>query len=165
MKTVVVNVLITICEAVAVGIGVVGLCALEQFALICDLVAVGVFLAGIEALVLYLELVREAVVVGVPVVPGGEIASGAEVGVRANWFTAVGVEVSKNGRTEILRANSEVIVSGGGINSPKLLLQSGIGPKDHLSEHNIKVVADVPGEHHGRSELAHASSEAKSRAA
>lgn len=58
---------------------------------------------------------------------------------------AVGVEVSKKGRREILKTSREVIVSAGGINSPKLLLQSGIGPKDHLSQHNIKVVADIPG--------------------
>ncbi len=33
---------------------------------------------------------------------------------------------------EVLRANREVIVSSGAIGSPKLLLQSGIGPADHL---------------------------------
>jgi choline dehydrogenase len=38
-----------------------------------------------------------------------------------------------------------VIVSGGTIGSPQLLMVSGIGPANHLREHGIDVVADVPG--------------------
>ena len=55
---------------------------------------------------------------------------------------AVGV-VLKGG--EVVRARSEVIVSAGSINSPKLLMLSGIGPGAHLARHGIEVRADRPG--------------------
>lgn len=58
---------------------------------------------------------------------------------------AVGVEiVGKNG-VEIVRADREVLVSSGAIGSPKLLLQSGIGPADHLKSVGVKVQHDLPG--------------------
>ena len=57
---------------------------------------------------------------------------------------AVGVEVESGGET--YRVEAELtILSGGAINSPQLLMLSGVGPADHLSEHSIPVVADVPG--------------------
>nr|WP_278422781.1 GMC family oxidoreductase N-terminal domain-containing protein [Brucella anthropi] len=46
---------------------------------------------------------------------------------------------------EVLRANREVIVSSGAIGSPKLLLQSGIGPADHLKKLGVNVKHDLPG--------------------
>lgn len=58
---------------------------------------------------------------------------------------AVGVEISQGGKTQILDANIEVIVSASAINSPKLLMHSGIGPAAHLAEHGIDVVADRAG--------------------
>ena len=58
---------------------------------------------------------------------------------------AVGVEIERGGRKEIVRANREVIVSASSINSPKLLMLSGIGPAAHLAEHGIDVMADRPG--------------------
>jgi choline dehydrogenase-like flavoprotein len=60
---------------------------------------------------------------------------------------AIGVEiVDKPGaQPQILRAEVEVVVSSGAIGSPKLLLQSGIGPADHLKSVGIKVVHDLPG--------------------
>ena len=58
---------------------------------------------------------------------------------------AVGVEVRHSGRTEVIRASGEVIVAASSINSPKLLMLSGIGPAAHLAEHGIEVVADRPG--------------------
>jgi choline dehydrogenase-like flavoprotein len=42
-------------------------------------------------------------------------------------------------------ATREVIVCGGAIESPKLLMLSGVGPADHLRQHGIPVVADLPG--------------------
>lgn len=58
---------------------------------------------------------------------------------------AVGVEVSRGGKVEVIRATAEVIVAASSINSPKLLMLSGIGPAAHLSEMGIPVVADRPG--------------------
>ena len=58
---------------------------------------------------------------------------------------AVGVEVLRGGKTEVLRASGEVIIAASSINSPKLLMLSGIGPAAHLAEHGIDVVADRPG--------------------
>lgn len=46
---------------------------------------------------------------------------------------------------EVLHANREVIVSSGAIGSPKLLLQSGIGPADHLKKAGVNVRHDLPG--------------------
>lgn len=58
---------------------------------------------------------------------------------------AVGVEYRRHGRTHVVRADVEVIVSGGAINSPHLLMLSGVGPGAHLREHGIDVVVDSPG--------------------
>lgn len=58
---------------------------------------------------------------------------------------AVGVEVERGGRIEVVRARREVILAASSINSPKLLLLSGIGPAAQLAEHGIDVVADRPG--------------------
>lgn len=58
---------------------------------------------------------------------------------------AIGVEVERKGRIEIIKARKEVIVSASSINSPKILMHSGIGPAAHLAEHGINVIADRPG--------------------
>jgi choline dehydrogenase len=58
---------------------------------------------------------------------------------------AVGVEYLQNGERKIARANREVILAGGAINSPQLLQLSGVGPGALLAEHGIPVVADLPG--------------------
>jgi len=58
---------------------------------------------------------------------------------------AVGVEVKRGAATEIIRAQREVVLAASSINSPKLLMLSGIGPAAHLAEHGIEVVADRPG--------------------
>ena len=58
---------------------------------------------------------------------------------------AVGVEVARGGRVEVIRARREVVLAASSINSPKLLMLSGIGPAAHLAEHGIAVVADRPG--------------------
>jgi len=58
---------------------------------------------------------------------------------------AVGVEWLENGVMHQARATREVILSGGAVNSPQLLMLSGIGPADHLRAHGIAVIADLPG--------------------
>ena len=58
---------------------------------------------------------------------------------------ATGVEVARGGKIEVIEAGREVIVAASSINSPKILMLSGIGPAAHLKEHGIEVVADRPG--------------------
>ncbi|TGZ54850.1 Uncharacterized protein DBV15_01942 [Temnothorax longispinosus] len=58
---------------------------------------------------------------------------------------AVGVEFYQDGELRVARATKEVIASGGAVNSPQLLLLSGIGPKEHLQAVNVTVVKDLPG--------------------
>ena len=57
---------------------------------------------------------------------------------------AVGVAYVREGREHVARAGAEVVLSGGAVNSPQLLMLSGIGPADHLREHGIDVVS-LPG--------------------
>jgi choline dehydrogenase len=58
---------------------------------------------------------------------------------------AVGVEYLQGGMRKILRADREVILCGGAVNSPQLLQLSGVGPGALLAEHGIAVVKDLPG--------------------
>ncbi len=58
---------------------------------------------------------------------------------------AVGVEVERGGRIEVISASTEVIIAASSLNSPKLLMLSGIGPAAHLAEHRIDVLADRAG--------------------
>lgn len=58
---------------------------------------------------------------------------------------ATGVEIARSGRIETILARREVIIAASSINSPKLLMLSGIGPAAHLAEHGIDVAADRPG--------------------
>lgn len=58
---------------------------------------------------------------------------------------AVGVEIERGGQVQVIRAGQEVILAASSINSPKLLMLSGIGPAQHLRDHGIAVVADRPG--------------------
>lgn len=62
--------------------------------------------------------------------------------------TAKGVEVKIGDKLLTLSANKEVIISAGAINSPQLLMLSGIGPRAHLESLSIKTIQDLPvGEH------------------
>lgn len=57
--------------------------------------------------------------------------------------TAVGVEFQRNGQRYVIRAKKEVILSAGPIESPHLLMLSGIGPKEHLESMGIEVIQDL----------------------
>ena len=58
---------------------------------------------------------------------------------------ATGVEIEARGRIQVVRARREVVLAASSINSPKLLMLSGIGPARHLRDNGIDVVADRPG--------------------
>ncbi|XP_050539421.1 glucose dehydrogenase [FAD, quinone]-like isoform X2 [Daktulosphaira vitifoliae] len=58
--------------------------------------------------------------------------------------TAVGVEFVNERKKYRVYARKEVIVSGGAINSPQLLMLSGIGPEAHLKEKGIPVLSNLP---------------------
>jgi choline dehydrogenase len=57
---------------------------------------------------------------------------------------AVGVSYLDAGREVTVRAEGEVLLCGGAINSPQLLMLSGIGPAEHLREHGVDVVVNLP---------------------
>jgi choline dehydrogenase len=57
---------------------------------------------------------------------------------------AVAVEALVDGRRQVFRADREVVLSGGAIGSPQLLMLSGIGPADELRALDIGVVVDAP---------------------
>lgn len=58
---------------------------------------------------------------------------------------AVGVEYQRGNQIHTVYAQREVILAASSINSPKLLMLSGVGPAAHLREHGIEVIADRPG--------------------
>jgi choline dehydrogenase len=58
---------------------------------------------------------------------------------------AVAVSYREGGGLKTARARREIILCGGAINSPQLLMLSGIGPAAHLAQHGIAVVQDLPG--------------------
>lgn len=57
---------------------------------------------------------------------------------------ALGIKVRLNGKSRYIRARQEVIVSAGTVNSPQILLLSGIGPYKHLRDMKIKPIIDSP---------------------
>lgn len=58
---------------------------------------------------------------------------------------AIGVELERYGKLETIHASNEVILAASAINSPKILMLSGIGPAAHLQKMGIEVVADRRG--------------------
>lgn len=57
---------------------------------------------------------------------------------------AVGVEFVKDGKKYKALTNKEVLLSAGAVNSPQILMLSGIGPEDELKKHNIDVKNNLP---------------------
>jgi choline dehydrogenase len=77
--------------------------------------------------------------------PNLTVETGAEVTrVVIEDGRAAGVRYLRAGAEHQVGAEREVILSGGAVKSPQLLLLSGIGPASHLREHGIAVVADAP---------------------
>lgn len=59
--------------------------------------------------------------------------------------SAKGVEIRlQNGASLVARAKKEVVISAGSVNTPQLLMLSGIGPRNHLERFGIPTVADLP---------------------
>ena len=58
---------------------------------------------------------------------------------------AVGVEYLQDGQLKQLQAQREMLLSAGAFQSPQLLMLSGIGPAEHLMQHGIAPVLDLPG--------------------
>ncbi|SHG44373.1 GMC family oxidoreductase [Geodermatophilus nigrescens] len=58
---------------------------------------------------------------------------------------ATGVEYRRGGQVHTAHASGEVVLCGGAVNSPQLLMLSGIGPAAHLREVGVDVVHDLPG--------------------
>lgn len=58
---------------------------------------------------------------------------------------AVGVTFIKGGKSVTVRANKEVILSAGAINSPQILLRSGVGPADEIKPHGLEMVHELAG--------------------
>lgn len=85
-----------------------------------------------------------------------DVLTGAQVTrVLFEGRRAVGVEYRRDGQTRTLRARAEVILCGGAINTPQLLMLSGIGPGAHLQAMGLPVLLDNPNvgahysDHHG----------------
>ncbi len=65
--------------------------------------------------------------------------------IQINDGVATGVKLQIDGHSIELTANKEVLLCAGAINSPQVLMLSGIGPKEHLTEKGIELKADLPG--------------------
>nr|CAH7718553.1 unnamed protein product [Callosobruchus chinensis] len=64
--------------------------------------------------------------------------------IRPGSKEAYGVEYRKNGRMYHVIVKKEVILSAGGLNSPQILMLSGVGPRDQLEEFGIPVIKNLP---------------------
>jgi len=58
---------------------------------------------------------------------------------------AVGIALRSENREQVIRCDGEVILSAGAIQSPQLLMLSGVGPENELKKHGIPVVCNSPG--------------------
>ncbi len=75
-----------------------------------------------------------------------EIITGAHAtGLIWTGKRAAGVSYRKDGRQHDIAASAGVVLAAGALQSPQLLMLSGVGPAQHLQEHGIKVVADRQG--------------------
>ncbi|KAF5285224.1 hypothetical protein FQR65_LT13339 [Abscondita terminalis] len=72
-------------------------------------------------------------------------ATATRVLINSSTKSAYGVEVLNNGKKQVVYASKEVIVSGGAVNSPQLLLLSGVGPKEDLESVGIAPIHNLPG--------------------
>lgn len=75
-----------------------------------------------------------------------QIITGAQVeAIELEGKRAVGVRYAVNGRIVLTRASGEIILCAGAIDSPRLLMTSGIGPAQHLKDVGVAPLHDLPG--------------------
>lgn len=67
------------------------------------------------------------------------------VRVRVERGRAIGVEILREGRVELLKARVAIVLCAGAIQSPAILMRSGIGPVGHLERVGVPVVENLPG--------------------
>lgn len=78
--------------------------------------------------------------------PNMTMLTGAEVlNLKIAGDRVVGVRFEKDGEIHEIEAETQVILSAGAMNSPKILMQSGIGPEKVLAKVGIKQIVDLPG--------------------
>ncbi|MCL6283178.1 choline dehydrogenase [Ruegeria sp. 2012CJ41-6] len=77
--------------------------------------------------------------------PNCDLVNGLAQRIVIEEGRAVGVEIKRGSSTQVIRARREVVLAASSINSPKLLMLSGIGAASHLAEHGVDVIADRPG--------------------
>jgi choline dehydrogenase-like flavoprotein len=78
--------------------------------------------------------------------PNLQVITGAQVTrIVMEGKRAVGVEYILGGEVKQIKAAREVLLSAGALQSPQILMLSGIGPAAHLKHHGIAVVHDSPG--------------------
>lgn len=78
--------------------------------------------------------------------PNLKVLSGAQaLGLELQGLRATGVHVMVQGLRQLVRARHEVILCAGAIQSPQLLMLSGLGPAHALQPHGIQVALDLPG--------------------
>jgi choline dehydrogenase len=65
--------------------------------------------------------------------------------VRLDRLSATGVEIFRHGQSECIEATREVLLCAGAINTPQLLMLSGIGAPDAIRSHGIDAIHDLPG--------------------
>lgn len=67
-----------------------------------------------------------------------------QVNISPHTKEATGVKYIHGGKLHVAKAEKEVILSAGAINTPQLLMLSGVGPKEELEKHGIEVLEDLP---------------------
>jgi choline dehydrogenase len=86
-----------------------------------------------------------ALVTGVKIDPQTRIASGVFYREGRRLYRAAAQPRGQAGEEKFVSARREIILAGGTFNSPQLLMLSGVGDAQHLAEHGIATVKDLPG--------------------
>lgn len=73
-----------------------------------------------------------------------KFAHATKILIDPNTKRAFGIEFMKDNKRQMVFATKEVIMSAGSLNTPQLLMLSGVGPAQHLSDFNIPVISDLP---------------------